>query len=750
MRAARIPFLVLCALAASGQAASSPADLFDGERAWRADSVLCDPIFEGRRSGSRGGRAAEEWIASRFAEAGLRAGSREGTFFQDVPVIGTREKKARIEILDGPFGKIPLVHGEDFNLLLTPGSGKLTAEAVIVGYGIDAPEKGRDDYEGVDLRGKIAVILRGRPEDGQDWEREHSRNHTFPAAVRRGAVAVLYQQGSRALAGAALGSDAYEAGVPGAYVTERVVDLLLRGTEWTVEKQRARLKEGPLPTATGRRIRIEVAIEGPKAELSRNVLGRMEGSDPALGREVVLFGAHHDHIGFSAAGLLHAGANDNASGTSVVLELARALGESGWKPRRTVYFVAFAAEEMGLLGSKRLAAELPFDSTRFAAMVNLDMAGHGDGGFGIAGGERLGRPYLDWRAGLDSARTALLAEYRLEGNNSDHAPFSERGVPAVTSWSRGDHEHFHDFTDLPVHVLPRNLEGVGRGLGSLVVALADHPEPLADGLGKERTLRGSAVQVDFDGIAAVRIIDPDRSLLGAGGFVAGRIVPCDGPSTDAAALLRNLGRLEALAADRDWLDIAAGPGGVERAWKRLATALLPAVSTATLDAAGWEAVGPLCDAGIAGAIWPAGADPPSPEALDALAREDRFLLTAAENDWLGQAGRPGLRLLVRASREGEIPAPPAGRVSGGDDAEDSARLLLVLTVSGSDSGSEEIPRIEAAMERWGSDRLHLDFSAALEAGVEEDQALRFLARLRERGWPSATIRALIGGNLSAF
>ncbi|MBD3161202.1 MAG: M20/M25/M40 family metallo-hydrolase [Candidatus Eisenbacteria bacterium] len=729
--------LALTAIAAGGSVLASPADLFDGERAWRADSILCEPRFEGRRSASEGGRAAEDWIAARFAEAGLRPGSREGTFFQEVPVIRTREKKAKIEILDGPFGKVRLLHGEDFNLLLTPGEGKATAEAVIVGHGIDAPEKGWSDYEGIDLDGKIAVILRGRPgeeTEEQRWDREYSRNHTFPAAVRRGAVAVLYQQRSRPIAGAALGSEAYEADVPGAYVSERVVDLLLRGTGWDVEKLRARLKEGPFPLATGRRIRIEVDIDGPESATARNVLGVLRGSDPRIGDEVVLFGAHHDHIGRSAAGLLHAGANDNASGTAVVLELARALGRSEWRPKRTIYFVAFAAEEMGLLGSTRLATDPPFDTTRFAAMVNLDMAGHGDGGFGVAGGTRLGRPYFAWRTGLDSTRAALFEEYRLEGNNSDYAPFARRGVPAVTSWSRGDHEYYHDFTDVPRHVLPRNLEGVGRGLGSLIVALADHPEPLADGLGVERTLRAASFQVDLDETAADRIIDPDRSLLGAEGLICGRLVSCDGPPGETAAVLRRLGRLHALAAERPWLDVSSDLNGIEDSWDRLAVALVPVVSTVALEVAGREAIEPLGRAGIAGAVWPEGMPPPSPEILDALGREDRLLITSAGNDWTGPAERPDLAVIVRTEPEMEIPDPPE---------DGNARVLLALRVSGAD----ELPRIESALERWPSERVHLDFVAGLEAGVEEARALGFLARLRENGWTEETIRALIGGNL---
>jgi hypothetical protein len=126
--------------------AAAPTEFFDGARAWRADSILASPSFGGQRSGTPGGTAGEKWIASKFAEAGLYPAAEGGGYLQGFPVIGYEPTAASLELLDGPFGRIRFVYGDDFTLMLTPAAGKVTAEAVLVGYGIDAPAKGRDDY----------------------------------------------------------------------------------------------------------------------------------------------------------------------------------------------------------------------------------------------------------------------------------------------------------------------------------------------------------------------------------------------------------------------------------------------------------------------------------------------------------------------------------------------------------------------------------------------------------------------------
>ncbi len=710
---------------------------FDASAAWRADSVLASAPYEGRKSGTQGGRAAEEWIAARFAAAGLRPGARDGGYFQSFPVIGFEAGKSKLVLRDSPFGRISFVEGDDYALLLTPARGHASAEAVIVGFGIDAPEKGRDDYEGIDLAGKVAVILRGRPEDGRDWDREYRRTHTFTAAVLHGAAAVLYWQGREAAAGAALEESAYRADRPAAYVSERVVDLLLRETGWRLEDLQEKLKQGPFPLATGKRLEFEIDVRGRAREAGRNVLGMIRGSDPILGSEVVLIGAHHDHIGRDGGGRVYPGANDNASGTAVLMEMARAAVAAGWTPRRTVYFAAFGGEEQGLLGARALAADLPFDSTRLIAMINMDMAGHGDGGLGVAGGATVGPAYFAWRGGLDSAMARSFEEHQLRGEGSDFVPFVERGVPAISAWSRGDHNRYHDIEDRLRFVKREALAGVGRGVGSLLQALADHPEPLRDGLGRERSLRAQAAQVAFDPVDAARMGDLARPSLDGEGRIAGRIVRVDAARETATEILGHLGRLRGLAEEREWLQVEAGFSGAAEGWGELRLTLLPFASVASLERLGYDAARSLCAAGLAGAIWNGeGALPPAP-VCDALAREGRVLLAEGGGAWRELATRePDLPMLVLYDRAGDTPAPP-----------DSGRAaLLVLPVDG--AGDSTI--VMEATARWGEARVHVDITKGLEAGVRDAETLRFVGWLRARGWDEERIARVLGRNLAGF
>jgi aminopeptidase YwaD len=720
--------------------AASPAEIFDGRRAWQADSTLASPAFGERRSGSPGAKAAEGWIASRFAEAELRPAAPGGGFLQGFPVIGYEPRGASLDLLDGPFGEARFALGDDFTLMLTPAGGKVTAEAVFVGYGIDAPAKGRCDYDGCDLHGKIAVIIRGRPADGQNWDREFMRTHTFAAARAHGAVAVLYFQDPQPVAGAALAPEVYDPATPAGYVSERIVRLLLRGTGFNLKEVREKLAKGPFPLATGRHLRFEVKVSGAATATGHNVLAMLPGNDPVLGDEVVIFGAHHDHLGRDADGHLYPGADDNASGASVVVEMARAAHAAGWQPRRTVLFATFGGEELGLLGSRYLAGHLPVDSTRVVAMVNLDMAGQGDGGLGVAGGARLGPAYFAWRAGLGAERATTLREGRLSGEHSDYAPFMLRGIPALGCWSTGEHQRYHDIEDFPRYVRPEVLGPVGKDLASLLVAIADYRGDLRDGLGRERGLRADAVQLDLAPLGAETLLDPQRSALGGEEGLAGRVVLCDRGGAGTDDVLRRLGALTALPTGRSWLSVASNLDQVGTAGDQLHVALLPLVDTATLDRVGAEETRALCAAGLAGARWTPGSAAPSSGVCDALADAKRLLVDEGNPDWARTlSAHRNLHMLVHWSgAETSLPDPP--------DSTLRAQVLLALRVEGPGDSAT----VRLARTRWGEQHLHLDVASTMGAGADDRENLHFYTWLRRENWSAESLDAMLGGNLRKF
>lgn len=755
-----------CSLAGAGRATADPArpwESFSGTIALRADSILCSEAFAGRKSGTRGGRAAEDWIARQLRLAGLRPAFDRGRYLQPFPVIGRQATDAELTLFDSPFGTIRFIASEDFQVMLTPAAGKVEAEAVFVGYGICAPEKGRDDYAGIDLRDKVAIILRGRPSapDPDNWNREFARTHTFRAAVEHGARAVLYCQDDRPVAGAAIVPESYNPRVPAMFISKRVLGLILRGSGRRVADLETSLPDTSVSFATGRRLRVKIHAKGATVDTARNVAAILEGSDPDLAGEVVLIGAHHDHIGHDTHGLLYAGANDNGSGTSVVIEMARAAMAAGWRPRRTVCFATFAAEEMGLLGSKHFAAHMPFDSTRLVAMINMDMVGHGDGGTGVAGGDRLGPLYRTWLAGLDSTAAARVTSHELGGEHSDYAPFAKKGIRAVACWSRGEHRFYHDFEDQPGGVRADVLESVGQRVMSLLDAIADHPLPLRDGMGHERNLRAESLQIGFTPFDASLLASASVDALTGEGRIDGRIVRCDqGGRVSSDEVLRRLGRITAIGARKPSLPVAASLAEVKEGAGDLRTSLLPVVGVDLLESLGPDAVRPLRAAGMAGAYVGDGGRMPAGDVRRALAEAGCFVLCDGSFAWSqvvpspatwvpgpGEApeadaggGKPE-RLLVRIGRaQSTLPDPPDTTLAKG------IKALLVLSVE----QPADSAKIRQAVAAWGRQRVHLDIAAGLESGINDRASLRFLSFLRGSVNDEAGLKALLGGNLATF
>jgi Zn-dependent M28 family amino/carboxypeptidase len=200
-----------------------------------------------------------------------------------------------------------------------------------------------------------------------------------------------------------------------------------------------------------------------------NVLAFFPGNDPQKIQEVIVIGAHRDHFG-QQAGLLFPGADDNASGTAVLLEVARAMATAGARNARTVLFVSFSGEEEGLLGSRLYLQRpvWPINSTR--AMINIDHAGIGNGRLtvGVTGLEKS----LVLQAGQAAGVADKLDHYGFFPGG-DHVPFKEAGVPTVTIVSGGVHPNFHRPTDTADTINPEILQSVARYVLSLIWQLSD-------------------------------------------------------------------------------------------------------------------------------------------------------------------------------------------------------------------------------------------------------------------------------------
>ncbi|MBI5058296.1 M28 family peptidase [candidate division KSB1 bacterium] len=450
---------------------------FDGQRALETVRTIASDEFQGRRPGFPGGQRAEQVVAELLKSYGVQPAG-VGGYFQPVPMLVTEEQDAELTIMNHELGKIPCQLGADFTVVTHSGSGGFIAPVVIAGYGYVRPDKDRDDYGDLDCRGAVVLIVRGKPDSPWDFEEDFPRRHTLEWAKQHGAAAVMWYAEGSLVNGAAIPASEYDPQFPLMYVSDRMVRLLLDGSPYNFNMYLEKLKRGPLPIATGHDVWIRTQTRKlPRAE-GRNVVGIVYGTDPVLKNELIVIGAHLDHIGANARGVNYNGADDNASGSAVVCELARVFAEQPLK--RSVLVLLFTGEEAGLLGSEYFAANPTIPFGNVACMLNFDMEGQGDGTVGMAGGELLGKSWRDYVASLDSSDMDSLKLHRTDGDgSSDYASFLKGGAPAISFWSDGRHPFYHRYTDDPEWISAGCLQAVGDRAVDLMRFIGDTSQPLA-------------------------------------------------------------------------------------------------------------------------------------------------------------------------------------------------------------------------------------------------------------------------------
>lgn len=459
----------------------------------RADVArLAADAWQGRRAGTPGADSAADWIAGEFRRIGLLPAGDGGTYFQSFSFIDGIVLGAGNRLVVGGRAFRP---GEEFRPLAFSSAGAVAGDVVFAGYGTVARDLEYDDYGGLDVKDKVVLLLRYGPggDDPQSrWAAFMPLRLKAQNARDKGARAVLIVTGPRSPGAldqlVPLRADASLAdeGLPCFTVTRAVADALfaqtgttLDGAQRTIDES---LKPAPLVLA-GARLEATADLT-PKRSLTRNVVGLLPLASTA--REAVVVGAHYDHLGLGATGSLdpapdgkiHHGADDNASGVAGVLDLARRFAARTEPAQRSIYFVAFGAEEMGVLGSSYLVKNPPRPLERIAAMVNLDMIGrlredtlevHG------AGTSPLFKPLLE-----EADRTAGLKLKLHEGGYgpSDHSPFYAAGRPVLFVFT-GNHADYHRPSDTADKI---DAEGIAKVLGlvePVVSALATSPAPIA-------------------------------------------------------------------------------------------------------------------------------------------------------------------------------------------------------------------------------------------------------------------------------
>lgn len=445
-------------------------------------TFLASDLLLGREAGSLGFDIAANYVASQFAQLGLTPAGEGGTYFQTVPLLATRSTDEGRFVLTGADGRLTgLVFGEDYLPARPAGMAerRLSAPLVFVGFGVVAPERGRDDYRGLNVAGRIVVVLAGAPSGYQSEERAYyaSLRTKRVEAARRGAIGVLLMNLPSDEAGRAFsaGKRSWQAwsmtwrqpdGAPFdssattpflGQISAAGAQRLLTGAKATyadIAKAAAKPKGDPPRLALSAALDVTLHTESKIVE-SRNVMGLIEGADPKLKDEVVVMSAHLDHIGVSTSGegdLINNGALDNAAGVATTLEAVRAFQTSGRPPRRSILVLTVTGEEKGLLGAEYFARNPTLGGRTLVANVDLDMPVllYDFTDVVAFGAERSGIGPAVRRA---AARVGVavspdpLPEQGLF-IRSDHYRFVEIGVPAVflmTGFQNGGEAKFREF-----------------------------------------------------------------------------------------------------------------------------------------------------------------------------------------------------------------------------------------------------------------------------------------------------------------
>ena len=430
---------------------------------------LSDDIMEGRGPATRGDTLTTEYIVGQYRSLGLVPAGENGGYLQKVPIVGTTiDHSAVLEIKKG--NQVQRLKFSDEFVAFTgtyqPVVTVKDADIVFVGYGIVAPEQDWDDYKNVDVRGKVLLMMNNDPA-GDDVKFFGGKARTYygrwtykyEIAAKKGAIGAIvihttesagypYQvvQTSWSRENFDLASDGGDGVKLKAWTTEDATKKYLSMAGYDLaELMKSAEEKSFKPVPLGLKVSTTMKYSIRTLE-TNNILGVLEGSDPELQSQYIVFSAHHDHLGVGTpvdGDSINNGALDNASGTSLMLNLARAFAAMPVKPKRSLLFAAVAAEESGLLGSKHFAQNPTVPIKDMAANINTD-------GLNIWG-RTNDIVFLGWdRSTLQQDVDAVAAEMKMSVKpdpfpergyfyRSDHFNFAKVGVPCLSMESGTDY-----------------------------------------------------------------------------------------------------------------------------------------------------------------------------------------------------------------------------------------------------------------------------------------------------------------------
>ncbi len=462
-----LSIIVVCISAACAQtappAAQKAMNAIDAEKIRATVKYLSDDALQGRGTGQKGGDMAADWIAAQFKSYGLAPAGDQGTYFQQVNFFGvtTDPKQTRFAFVPKSGPEIALKFADDYvaNDQTHAQKSEIDAPVVFVGYGISAPEYNWDDYKGVDLKGKMLLMLVNEPpSDDPNFFKGRALTYygrwtyKYEEAARRGAVGVvLIHKTEMASYGWEVVRNSW--GGETSFLQDDK-DPKLKSAGWIQLEVARKLAlaagmdlDKMLHDATLRSfkpvelpVRVkETIVSTVRNFTSRNVLGQVKGSDPKAAQQAILYTAHYDHLGIHAdepGDNIYNGAADNATGCGIILELARVVAAAAEKPRRTMIFASVTAEEQGLLGSKYLGQHPPIPAQNISLDLNYDdIQPLGEPQqLVVSGAERTSAYPLVEKVAKDFAMSIQPDNHPEAGHyyRSDHFSLARVGIPAFS------------------------------------------------------------------------------------------------------------------------------------------------------------------------------------------------------------------------------------------------------------------------------------------------------------------------------
>ena len=473
----------IAVLAVAATVAQAPhAQVFppiDGDAILGHIKVLASDEFEGRAPGTAGEKKTVAYLVEQFTKLGLKPGNTDGTFIQKVPLVSiTPDPNTSLRFTKGDTA-LDLKWRDDvvaWTKHVAPEAGVEASEVVFVGYGVEAPEFQWDDYKGIDAKGKTLVMLVNDPPvpDASDPAKLDPKVFGGRAMTYYGRWTYKYEIGAKKGAAAViLVHETGPAGYPFSVVqgkTGEQFDLVtpdknmwraqlegwmsldkakalfaLAGQDFDALKRQAATRAfKPVPFGVRASMRIKNTL---RTLDSTNVVAKLEGADPALKDEYVVYTSHWDHFGVGTpvkGDAIYNGALDNATGIGGLIEVARAFTKVQPAPKRSILFLAVTAEEQGLLGSEYYAVTPLYPLARTLALINMD-------GLNVYGRTKdveivgYGASDLDDYAKAVAAEQGRVVKPEAEPEKggyyrSDHFPFAKRGVPALNAGAGLEYE----------------------------------------------------------------------------------------------------------------------------------------------------------------------------------------------------------------------------------------------------------------------------------------------------------------------